>query len=53
MHDSYTRHACGIRTFTATRASRAVDAAILIAGWAVALADCHLHLLKPDSEKRP
>ena len=38
MHDSYTRHACGIRTFTATRASRAVDALLLIAGWAVALA---------------
>ena len=38
MHDSYTRHACGIRTFTATRASRGVDALLLIAGWAVALA---------------
>ncbi len=38
MHDSYTRHACGIRTFTPTRASRLIDAAVFAAGWAVALA---------------
>ena len=38
MNDSYTRHACGIRTFTPTRASRAVDALLLIAGWAVLIA---------------
>ena len=38
MHDSYTRHACGIRTVAATRASRTIDAILLVAGWAVALA---------------
>ena len=34
MNDSYTRHACGIRTFTPTRASRLIDAAVFVAGWA-------------------
>ena len=38
MNDSYTRNACGIRTVAATRASRTVDAILLVAGWAVALA---------------
>ena len=33
MHDSYTRHACGIRTTTPTRASRLIDAAVFAAGW--------------------
>ena len=35
MHDSYTRAACGIRTFTATRASRLIDAVIFTAAWLV------------------
>ena len=35
MNDSYTRHACGIRTFTATRASRLIDAVIFTAAWLV------------------
>lgn len=38
MNDSYTRHACGIRTVTPTRASRTVDAILLVAGWAITLA---------------
>ena len=38
MHDSYTRHACGILTVAATRASRTVDAILLVAGWAITLA---------------
>lgn len=35
MHDSYTRAACGIRTFTPTRASRLIDAVIFTAAWLV------------------
>ena len=35
MHDSYTRAACGIRTFTPTRTSRLIDAAIFTAAWLV------------------
>ena len=35
MHDSYTRAACGIHTFTPTRASRLIDAVIFTAAWLV------------------
>jgi hypothetical protein len=36
MHDSYTRHECGIKSFTPTVWSRLCDFAILIACLAIA-----------------
>ncbi len=33
MHDSYTRHACGITTFVPTRWSRFTDLCILAASY--------------------
>jgi len=35
MHDSYTRHECGITTFVPTRWSRFVDLCVLAAGYGV------------------
>jgi len=35
MNDSYTRHECGITTFVPSRASRIVDALVLMASYAL------------------
>ena len=35
MNDSYTKHECGITTFVPSRASRIVDALVLMASYAL------------------